>query len=318
MRNGQTTRRIVRAAGAVGVAGIVALGGGTTVAWAQMGQSSSDPYADLPSVLQLTGTVRDFRPHGEGGHPDFQRYNTGLRVGWVDFELDEDGKPTLRDGNQGFKISGSYKDNQGRSMFPFASEVEYMDSREGDNFGSLSAQSGSVFTSGESYSQWFRTIPGVNLAKPVSITLEREPGTDRYVFHAHDDRSTSNVEGFFPINEELYGNPAGDRWGHNYHFTYELATEFIYDASADNVFTFYGDDDVWVFIDGKMVIDIGGVHGAVSQTVDLSRLNFLEDGGEYELKVFFAERHYSRSNFRIETTLRLRSVEVPSNSGSFD
>ncbi|MEQ9095068.1 MAG: fibro-slime domain-containing protein [Phycisphaerales bacterium] len=317
MRNGQSSRRIVRAAGAVGVAGIVALACGTTVASAQDGQSS-DPYADLPTELVLTGTVRDFRPSTEGGHPDFQRYNTGLRVGWVAFELDSDGKPTLRDGNKGFKISGAFKDEQGRSMFPFASNVDYMENREGDSYGTLDAQSGNVFTSAESFSQWFRNVPGVNLSKPVDITLTREPGTDRYVFHAHDDSGQEGIQGFFPIDGELYGNPAGDQWGHNYHFTYELATKFVYDADADNTFTFFGDDDVWVFIDGKMVIDIGGVHGAVSQTVDLSRLNFLEDGGEYELKVFFAERHYTRSNFRIETTLRLRTVELPSNSAAFD
>jgi fibro-slime domain-containing protein len=318
MRNGQTSRRIVRAAGAVGVAGIVALACGATVASAQDG-ATGDPYADLPSELNLTGTVRDFRPHTEGGHPDFQRYNTGLRVGWVNFELDSDGKPVLREGaGKGFSISGSFKDAQGRSMFPLASQVDYMENREGDSFGTLNAQSGSVYTSAETFGQWFRTVPGVNLAKPASITLTREPGTDRYVFHAHDDGSQEGIQGFFPIDQELYGNPAGDQWGHNYHFTYELATEFVYDADADNTFTFFGDDDVWVFIDGKMVIDIGGVHGAVSQTVDLSRLNFLEDGGEYELKVFFAERHYTRSNFRIETTLKLRSVELPSNSNSFD
>ncbi|GIW74748.1 MAG: hypothetical protein KatS3mg103_1270 [Phycisphaerales bacterium] len=317
MRNGPTSRRIVRAASAVGVAGIVALAGGTAVATAQ-DSVGSDPYADLPSELVLTGTVRDFRPYNEGGHPDFQRYNTGLRVGWVAFELDSDGKPTLRDGGQGYKISGSFKDAQGRSMFPFVGNVDYMESREGDTSGSLSPQSSKVYTSAESFSQWFRTIPGVNVAKPVAITLTREPGTDRYVYHAHDDRSTSPIEGFFPIDQQLYGNPAGDRWGHNYHFTYELATKFVYDEDANNVFTFFGDDDVWVFIDGKMVIDLGGVHGAVSQTVDLNRLNFLEDGGEYELKVFFAERHYTRSNFRIETTLKLRSVELPSNTATFD
>ena len=316
MRNGHNTRRIVRAAGAVGVAGIVALGFASAVAQGQ--QQSTDPFADLPSELVLTGTVRDFRPYTESGHPDFQRYNTGLRVGWVAFELDADGKPALRDGGQGFSISGSFRDAQGRSVFPFINSVNYMDSREGDTTGTLNTQTSKVYTSNDTFTQWFRTIPGVNLAKPASITLTREAGTDRYVFHAHDSSSVDGIQGFFPIDGELYGNPAGDQWGHNYHFTYELDTKFVYDADGNNVFTFFGDDDVWVFIDGKMVIDIGGVHGAVSQTVDLSRLNFLQDGEEYELKVFFAERHYTRSNFRIETTLKLRSVELPSNNASFD
>ncbi|MEO1007754.1 MAG: fibro-slime domain-containing protein [Planctomycetota bacterium] len=316
MRNKPRSWRFSQAALVAGAAGMLAMAAATSSGQQSVG---GDPHADLPNQLQLIGTVRDFRPHNEQGHPDFQRYNTGLRVGWVDFELDADGKPQLREGHgQGYKISGSFTDAQGRRMFPFVSEVDYMDAQEGDSTGELSAQSGSVYTSGESFSQWFRTVPGVNAAMPMAITLDRQAGTNKYVFHAHDVGGTSEVEGFFPIDGELYGNPAGDQWGHNYHFTYELATEFIYDADAENVFTFFGDDDVWVFVDGKMVIDIGGVHGAVSQTVDLNRLNFLEDGGEYELKVFFAERHYTRSNFRIETTLQLRSVELPSTRNAFD
>lgn len=174
-----------------------------------------------------------------------------------------------------------------------------------------SADTGGV-TSAESFNQWFRDVPGVNISRPLTITLKRQ-ADGAYVF---DDTLDDNYpDGFFPINGELFGNTPG--WDRNFHFTYELHTKFVYDETGRQFFKFIGDDDVFVFIDGKLVIDLGGVHAAQEQFVDLSRL-CLEHGKEYRLSFFFAERHTTQSNFRIETNLPLESLHVPTVTAMFD
>ncbi|MFG0285024.1 MAG: fibro-slime domain-containing protein, partial [Phycisphaerales bacterium JB039] len=148
--------------------------------------------------------------------------------------------------------------------------------------------------------------------------FQLDESTGSYVFEANDDPATTEIEGFFPIDGEMYGNPSADEWGHNYHFTFEISTNFVYQEGAEQVFTFIGDDDVCVFIDGKMVIDLGGVHGAVRQSVNIDRLNWLKDGEKYSLKLFFAERHFTHSNCRIETNLVLKSAQLPNVDALYD
>lgn len=270
---------------------------------------------DLPTTITLTGTVRDFKDrNATGGHPDFQRQPSsgfGHYVGMVGERLDEDGKPVFA--STGYKLSGNWRNAAGQ---PIAPPREYVATRDGDQRGSINQSATGALTSADNFRQWFRDTRGVNVSTPLDLTLVKQPGSAVYVFDDKLDSHYMSRGGFFPINGQSYGNYSST--GKNFHFTFELQTEFTYHADQGLIFKFTGDDDVWVFIDGHLVIDIGGVHSAVSQTIELDRLEWLEDGQDYTLSFFFAERHTTQSNFRIETTLELRSVELPPTAGLYD
>lgn len=268
--------------------------------------------ADSPAVLELTGIVRDFKETGKaGGHPDFEVTPSGgfaHYCGSVATELGADGKPVFQTG--GFKVDTQWKTSSGKAIC-----YSMYDASKGDSKGKKGAASTGGIKNVESFQSWFRDVPGVNMSKPVTITLTKN-AAGSYVFDTGTDPKYKALKGFFPIENELFGNPGGspDR---NFHFTYELSTEFTYDAAGDQVFEFRGDDDVWVYINNKLVIDLGGVHGAANQFVELNRLG-LQNGKTYPLVFFFAERHRTESNFKMTTNLKLKNVELPTVTQAFD
>ncbi len=166
-------------------------------------------------------------------------------------------------------------------------------------------------THGQSaFDKWYRDEPATNYHVSYPLPLTGQVGsTLQYDSEAQGVPYGPTVpdqgNGFFPIDDgSAYETPFGNEGkAHNYSFTMEIHTVFTYKGGEQ--FSFRGDDDVFVFIDGQLVINLGGVHGPESQQVAVDSLG-LTKGQTYPLDFFSAERHVTGSNIEFQTTLDLK------------
>lgn len=151
-------------------------------------------------------------------------------------------------------------------------------------------------TSANSYSDWYNSKDGINMEIAGELQLmEIMPGI--YSFSSNN---------FYPLTGMGFGNNVTPNWANEVYpdkngaFTTEIHTNFVYEKGQ--TFNFSGDDDVWVFINGKLAMDLGGLHGPVQGAIMLDTLGLVE-GQQYPLDAFHAERCDSGSNFRIDTSI---------------
>jgi fibro-slime domain-containing protein len=157
-------------------------------------------------------------------------------------------------------------------------------------------------TNAANFANWYNDVAGTNMAVPYTITLMKSPGGS-YIYES---------AAFFPIDGVGFNENSAGQGGaqHNFHFTSEWVAPFQY--KGGEVFTFEGDDDLWVFINNKLVIDLGGLHQAEEGTVvldDVAATIGITVGGNYELRMFHAERHTLDSNFKVETTIEFSVIK---------
>ena len=106
----------------------------------------------------------------------------------------------------------------------------------------------------------------------------QDTGKQDWSKNVNSSSSDQNTHGFFPFNETAKACSAGNYnygFGTKLEFKFRLTEDGKVTASDGNTefpiqFTFSGDDDVWVYVDGKLALDVGGAHGKVTGKIDFS------------------------------------------------
>jgi fibro-slime domain-containing protein len=245
---------------------------------------------DLGDKMLVPVIYRDFKAHNPSDFEPDVTGASGAVVGMVASDLDKDGKPV---------------------------------------FTGLTGQ-GVTVESKATFAEWYRTTANLNHPTAAKLALwKTSKGSYVNRYGVNGEQWKTGVDGnplFFPVDGDTFTpaselaaaqvpefyDPAlpydvdqnGRQRKHNFSFTSEVRYWFKYEVGSTYQLDFVGDDDVWVFINKKLAVDLGGLHSPAAGSVTLdaataSKLGKLETGKVYEVAVFQAERHTTASSYKL-------------------
>lgn len=220
-----------------------------------------------------------FSNGSDGGNEDYNKYRgpSDLSLGIMQKRLGEDSYPIV---DKGKKESSSYlfstKEGTGKEFY---SDANYLFKQDADGY--------YEYDSTKNFAQFNKNTKEFTVYKVLGSS--KDP---------IDLQQGSKHGSFFPFNtlgdHKYWGIPQISEKSPDFHFGMTMSAKFIQPKDGkingnNMVFEFSGDDDVWVYIDGVLVLDIGGIHNSVSGSIDFAEGTVKVGSNNYTLKNLFKE-----------------------------